>query len=285
MSEPGPRALVLAMGIGAALALVSVFVPRGPALAPTIPADAVARVDGQAIPRADYERAIAALASDLRRPLEFADREQVVERLVDELLLVEHGLERELVQRDPYLRTQVARAVLDRLQAQIQTGAALSEAELRDHYAAAGGRFARVGRIELETLYLGPSEQTRAQALASEWAAGAEHAELLARADAPVLELPAAALTPDKLRDYLGPEVAAVALTLAPGEVSEVLALAGGLWILRVVAREPGQLPPFAEVRELVAADLERERSDRALRELLDELRAHSEIEVAWDRL
>ena len=285
MSEPGPRALVLAMGIGAALALVSVFAPRGPAWVPMIPADAVARVDGHAIPRADYERAIAALVSDLRRPLESAEREQVVERLVDELLLVEHGLAGELVQRDPYLRTQVARTVLDRLQAQVQTGPAPSEAELRNHYAAAGGRFARVGRIELETLYLAPSERTRARTLARQWAAGAEHAELLAQADVPVLELPAVALTPDKLRDYLGPEATAAALSLAPGEVSEVLALAGGLWILRVVTREPGQLPPFAEVREQVAADLERERSDTALRELLDELRTHSEIEVAWDRL
>lgn len=286
MKPPG-WALSLAMALGAGLALAGVFLDLG-ALERSwrgLPEEAVARVDEQLVYRADYERAAAALASDLRRPLTPRDREELLEGLVDELLLVEHGLASGLPQRDPYLRTQIARGVLDGLGARAQTRTPPSEAELRAHYETAPERFAARGRVELDALYLRGDDQARVRQLAERWRAGASLEQLRQESDPLPLPLPAGSLPPAKLRDYLGPELTAHALTLEAGELSRPLASGGGLWLLRVRTIERATTPPFEQVREAVAADLERERGDAALGELLGELREAARIEVAWERL
>ncbi len=58
-----------------------------------LPDDVVALVNGTPVRLADYERAVVALASDRREPLEDEDRRYVLDRLVDEELLVQRGLE------------------------------------------------------------------------------------------------------------------------------------------------------------------------------------------------
>jgi hypothetical protein len=52
--------------------------------ATVIPEGAVAAVNGTAVRRADYERAVEALASDKRSAVVDADKRHVLDRLVDE---------------------------------------------------------------------------------------------------------------------------------------------------------------------------------------------------------
>ncbi|MFV8749985.1 peptidylprolyl isomerase [Nannocystaceae bacterium ST9] len=261
---------MLAMLVGASLALLGLFVELD-APAPRVPAGAVAIVDGTPIPEADYERALAALAADLRRPLTDADRRHVIDRLIDELLLVEHGLALGLVRSDPYLRTAVSRAVLDRVQAEVATGEAASELELRSHHRAHPERFAATDRIALDGLFFRTlDDAARAR---EQWVRGEPRRTFAARALRPALALPSTPLPPGKLRDYLGPRASELALALEVGQISEPIAVEGGAWLLECRARTLGRARPFAEVRELVEADLRREREDQALRERIAALR------------
>lgn len=277
-SRRSERVFGLAMLAGAALALFGLLAELDADPAP-LPDDAIARVDDHVIPRADYERAIAALEADLRRPLDARDHREVIDRLVDELLLVERGLALDLVRRDPYLRTALARAMLDRVQAEVALADPPSELELRAHHGAHPERFTATDRIALVGHFFRAREQAdRARALAL---AGEPREVIAALADTPALALPSTPLSPAKLRDYLGPDAAAQALELELGELGEPIAVEGGVWLLECWARTPGRVPAFEDARERVVADLRREREDAALRDLIAQLRAEATITIA----
>src|SRR5262245_15749646 len=84
------RLLGLGAALGPALATFDLLTV-GDALTPT--PEGVASVNGTAIREEDYERALAAFASDRRSPVEAGDRRHVLDRLIDEELLVQRGLD------------------------------------------------------------------------------------------------------------------------------------------------------------------------------------------------
>lgn len=270
------RSFSLAMAVGVVVGLLGLVVDARPRALP-LPDDAIARVDGQLIARSEYERAIAALEADLRRPLDAGDHRRVLERLVDEQLLVEHALALDLARRDPYLRTWLARAVLDRVQAEVALADPPSEAELLEHYAAHPERFAATDRISLRSWWFDSREQ-------AEQARARMRAGLPIAGEAPDLALPDTPLSPAKLRDYLGAGAAEQALALDVGQVSEPILVDEGAWLLECSARTPGRPLPFATARARVEADLRRTREDRALAQLLERLRGAADITLAEPR-
>ena len=91
-AESSRRASVLlsiGSAVGLAVAAASLMEAPGDA---ALPADVVAKVNGVPVRRDDYLRAVAALASDRRNPLDDADRRYVLDRLIDEELFVQHAL-------------------------------------------------------------------------------------------------------------------------------------------------------------------------------------------------
>ena len=95
--------------------------------------DIVAVVDGVGIERVEVERALSALASDRRNRLEPRHAVEVVERMIDEELLVQGALADDLPHTDRAVREALSAAVLASVEAQI-LGEAVAEDELRSFY-------------------------------------------------------------------------------------------------------------------------------------------------------
>lgn len=241
-------ALLLA-GMIAGVAAAGWSVMRGGA---GLPDDAVARVGERLILRADWQRAVNAVASERRTPLTAADRRQILARLVDEELLVQHGLALGLVEQDRRLRGQL---VADVMAAAAAIAPAPDEPALRAWYDAHRDYFATPGRLRVRAV----------------------------RADGGAASppLPDALLTPAKLREYLGPSLTEAALQLAPGEDSAPLG--PQRVVLRVLEREPAATPPFEAIREDVRASALRAAEEQAVRELLASLREVARVAVRPD--
>jgi parvulin-like peptidyl-prolyl isomerase len=276
--------LVLGMAAGAGMAAWGLTTgERG-----GLPADLVARVNGQPIRSDEYERLLAALDADRRAPIDDAARRHVLDRLIDEELLVQRGLDLGLVRRDRRLRAGVTGAVIASV-----VGAPgqdeITDKQLQAFYEENGAFFRRTGRLRVRQIFIradgdGASSRSldRAREAARRWRAGEDFASLSAAlGDAPLAPLPDALLPAAKLRDYLGPTVARAALELGGGEISEPIRSGGGFHVVQVVERDDGTLAPFAEVREQVRAEYRRRADERALRAYLDDLRRDAEIVVA----
>jgi len=87
-----------------------------PYLSPT----AVASVNHQQIRLAEYRRALGLFASDKREPLTEDDRSLVLQRLIDEELLIQHGITSGLIRTDMAVRSAALESVLAGLMIEIE---------------------------------------------------------------------------------------------------------------------------------------------------------------------
>jgi hypothetical protein len=275
-------------GAAAGIALAAIGLVRGGRLPGAgLPADAIASVNGVAIRTEAFDRLLAALASDKRSPVTAADRARVLERLVQEELLVQRGVEIGLVESDPGVRKTLVQAVIDSVVAEAESQEPDPET-LRRFYEAHRDYFGAGPRLRIERLTFRPGERGdpgRRAAEARAALAGGEGADTVrARlADEPVLPVPDALLPAAKLREYLGADAVAALLAAADGDWSEPLATSEGVELVRVADRRGADLPPLDAVKDQVAAEWRREQGDQALRDYLATLWAEGDVVLAPD--
>jgi len=251
--------------------------------------DAVAVVNGQPLSRDAFDRFVAAVAAERRtESLPLAERQRILDRLVDEELLLQHGLGLGLARHEPTARRVIVQSVIASV-----TGAAEdvepSEADLRDYHARHSDRFVRPGRIVVDAAAVPVAEgrsdaeaRARATDAARLLAEGTPLAALPERVTGVTLpRVPGGPLPIETVRRYLGPTAALRARELAPGAVSEPFRASAGYLVLRVVARTESRVPPFEEVADAVRAEWTRTQGEEALRRFLDDLRAAADVQVA----
>lgn len=238
--------------------------------------DAAAVVNGAPIPREALARAVLALESDSRNEVTPARQAEVLERLIEEELLVQRGIELGLAETDFAARRALVQSVL---QLALAEGAASdpSEAELRRFYRENAGFFAPAPRFAASAVFFrtGTAEariQTARQALQR----GARAAEL---GDSLAIPMPRGALSQAEWARFLGAEAAAMAARLSPGEVTEAAPASGGSFLVRVDGFAAAPAPPFAAMVEQVSSEWRRRADERAARAYIERLKRGAGIE------
>lgn len=271
---------------GALLAAAGLVGPGGYHGRP-LPADVIARVNGEPIGREDYQRMLAALAGDRRAELDEAARRHVLDRLIDEELLLQRALELGLAHRDRRARADLTAAVIASVVAEVE-GQQPSRAELEAFYAEHRDFFTQPGRLQVRQVFCGVNGTDGAAALerardaARRLRAGEAFAAVEAAVgDRPLSPLPDGPLPPAKLRDYLGPTGLRAALALGAGEVSEPIRSSDGYRVLQIVTRQADVSPALADIEPQVVAEFRRRAGEAALRAYLDRLRDRAEIIIA----
>lgn len=243
------RSWLLAGGMLVGAALAVFYIVRVPdTVEPT--ADAIAWVNDRPISRSSYENALQAVAGDRKSgTLRENDRERVLQRLIDQELLIDRAIELGLPERDPQIRNQLATAMIAFLVRRAEDeAAAADEAALRAFYEENHFRFERSPqyRVALE--------------------GGA-------------LPLPDGFLLAKEIEQRLGPSAARKVAEIEVG-ASAVIGTGGGRYTARMLERRDGALVPFEEARDAVEAAYLRERSEAAVREFLEVARQHTDIRV-----
>ena len=278
---------LLGLGASAGLLLAAASLLAGPGSRGELPPGAVARVNGTLIRSASYQRLLAALESDRRNGLTDADRQHVLDRLIEEELLVQHAVALGLLETDRRVRADLVSAVLTSLNAAVDAYEP-SEAQVVAFYAENRDYFARPGRLHVHRIFVAQradedaaAARARADAATARLRAGETFETVRAAlGDAPVAPLPDVPLPPGKLREYLGPSALEAARALEDGQVSDPIETPQGLHVLLGVARTPAESPPLAEVAPMVRAEMRRREGDRVLRERLDSLREDADVAV-----
>jgi hypothetical protein len=285
----GAGLLLLGAMVGLLMATLGLLeLPRAPSRQTNSP-EIAARVGDRVIRRADYARVLAGVASDLRRPVDTDMRRHVLERMIDEELLVQRALELGLAQVDRRVRGELTSSMIDSIVAEVGNEPP-EMADVVRHYDENLDFFTRPGRLRARRIHFSKGRDgqdargtalERAQAASEQLRAGAVPDEVEARwGDRQVSALPDALLPPVKVRDYVGPGLLTVMETLVTGVWSTPQESANSVALVAVLEREPAVVPSLAEIESLVQQDLERRRGDEALRHYLDELRRATEITI-----
>jgi len=247
-----PWVLAGGMLVGAALAVF--YIVRIPETPEPTTADVVAWVNDRPIVRSSYENALQAVAGDRKGgTLRDDDRERVLQRLIDQELLIDRAVELGLHERDPQIRNQLATAMIDFLVRRAEDEArAANETELRAFYEEQRFRFQR-------------SPQYR---LAVQGAA---------------VPLPEGFLLPKEIEQGLGPSAARTVIALEIGG-SATIGEGSDSYTVQLLERRDGVVLPFDEARDAVEAAYLRDRSEEAVREFLEVAREHTDIRVEGER-
>jgi parvulin-like peptidyl-prolyl isomerase len=279
----GLLALGAALGIGAA---AHGILQSGETA--ELPEGAVASVNGTPISADTLTRLVEGYESDTREPASAELRMRILDRLIEEELLVQRGLALGLAESDRRVRADIVQAMIRSavVEAESQTP---SERELATFYAEQREHFTTPGRVRIAQLFVrieGGAGDGTARARAEQARARLAAGEPLARVraalgDAELSPVPDALLPPAKLREYVGPTLLRVALESALGVWSAPVRTSAGYALVAVLEREPASTPPLDEIREQVQAEWIRRGGDRALRRYLDELREQADVRVA----
>lgn len=118
----GRPLLLLAVSalLGFTFALMSLLGAKGGG---DIPVSDVARVNGTPLESAEYQRALQLFASEKRSAITGGDRSLILERMIEEELLVQYGVKTGLVHTNPAVRSEVLQSVMAGLTVELEARA------------------------------------------------------------------------------------------------------------------------------------------------------------------
>jgi hypothetical protein len=244
--------------------------------------DAIATIEGVEISRADYERALGALAADKRSPLTTADARRALDRLVDEELLVKRGLELGLGTSDLAVRKAVVDAMVQFAAAET-AGRKPDDDELRAFYAGRPELVRTVPRVRVRVVSFPSRDPASVETMRAALRAGKDFDAAARSAGGEAVIVPDMLLPAQKLGDYAGPAVRDAAVTLKPGEAAGPIDAGGVPTFVLSLDRRDGSAPPFETVRDAVAEEWRRRQAETALDEYLAGLRRTAKIRYAPD--
>ena len=277
----GRGRILLAIGAAAGLA-AALWGALGPPARDRVGNDVIATVNGVAIGRADYERALGSLVADKRSPLTPADSARVLANLVDEQLLVERGLDLGLGEQDIAVR----KALIDAMIQFAVAGAAAREpddGELRRYYAERPQLVQSDAELRVRVVSFPSRDAARVEAMRQALLGGATFDAASRDAGAEPVAVPDTLLPPGKLADYAGPAVRDAALAMTAGDVAGPLDVGGVPSFVLLVERTTPAAPPFEQVRDVVAEEWRRRQSEAALAQYIASLRRSAVIDYAPD--
>ena len=260
-----------ALGLGAAL-IGAIGAPRL-----DLASDPVALVNGVAIPRAAHARAVAALAADSRNPVTPRRAADALERLIEEELLVQHGVSLGLVETDIAARRALVQSVLALALAQ-EAGHEPDEATLRRFHRENAGYFASPAQFSLTIVFIraGADAAERAAAARRALGAGAPSEGL---GDAVAIPMPRGERSRAEWRTLIGENASKAASDLEPGQVTDAIPVQGGFYLARLDSFVAAPAPPYEEIAGQVRTEWERREGERAVLAYVARLRRAARIE------
>ena len=236
---------------------------------------AVAYVNGEPIPQAEYNRVIKAMQAGIERPLTEEDQAKAMRLLVDEELIVQDAERLGLGRQDRLVRKNLVQAMI-RSATSLEGSSELEESEARAFFEDNQNLFATPKRLSLQIAKIdsGHTGNVFKDALdkglsfqdASE-RAGFAHDIL--PADIPI----------GKVSDLIGGSAAELTDKMKSGDIAGPVASGGGeiyIWL----TNSKGGPVNFEDARDLVETELRRRKDEAALEAYIKRLRSRARIKT-----
>ncbi len=276
MNEKNDKAdlRLLAIGALAGLVVAGVGILQQETKIDTLPENAVARVNNVLIDRDIYDRAISRSTNYAGQPVE-GDEAMLLQRLIDEELLVQRGAELGMTQSDAAVRQAMIESLIASVTAEADAASPTDEA-LTQYLAENPERFSYISKVSAEAW------QTDDESDAQNFVSALRNDGVAATDEniQPMPDLPAGLMTLEILSTYLGPGIAAAAAEMPEGS-SAIFARRGRWLVVRINAKERATMTDLRAIRNRVLIDYRRNLADTTLRNYIDELRQRADIAVA----
>lgn len=237
---------------------------------------AIARVGEKEISRQRFEEIIKVLDDQSNSELTLEKKNLIRERLIDEELLIQRAIELDLVRNDSLVKGNVIQTMFQYI---INSNELVepSEAELREYFSKEKNYFSSGRRYKLKNYtFRNLNDAETAINLLNQ--SNLESFLKLVETES-AIDLPNVFLTPQKIRDYLGPKVLDELPSLEKGGFSNIFEINEVPSIVICIDILLDNNPKFEEIAEQIKNKFIRDREDSLVKEYIENLRNFYEIE------
>ena len=237
---------------------------------------AIARVGEKEISRQRFEEIIKVLDDQSNSELTLEKKNLIRERLIDEELLIQRAIELDLVRNDSLVKGNVIQTMFQHI---INSSELVepSEAELREYFSKEKNYFSSGRRYKLKNYtFRNLNDAETAINLLNQ--SDLESFLKLVETES-AIDLPNVFLTPQKIRDYLGPQVLDELPSLEKGGFSNIFEINEVPSIVICIDILLDNNPKFEEIAEQIKNKFIRDREDSLVKEYIENLRNFYEIE------
>ena len=242
--------------------------------------DWVANVGGVQISKEKYYSQLEGLAKDKKNPITERDKNYVLERMIEEELLIIRAKELGLFENNQIVRGSIIQQMIKLIISENYLES-VEEETLRKFYEQNIGFFSSASRLRLQQIYfsnLSGDSKERSDEAFEYLKEGASYDEVSKMADQSALTIPNSMMNLSKVREYIGPTLMNLARRLEPGEFSVPMEVAGGHKIIYLFDKELSEPEEFDSIQPKILKEYQRRRDDNSLREYLEDLKGWYEI-------
>ena len=236
-----------------------------------------AKIEDRLIPYERYEMQLEGLANDKRSPLTKKDKEYVLERMIEEELLIKRAIDLGMLENNPMARGTIVQQMIKNI---ISEGSRTEpeEKELIKFFEENIGFFTKANRLRVRQVYFsqvdfGDKVLEEAKNAFTRLLDGANFEQVALSGSNSPLKVPDTLMNLSKVREYIGPSLMREAQLLKPGQFSEPKKVSGGYKIIYLVDREDATQPEYSNIRSSVLSEFSKRRDDQSLRTYLDNLK------------
>ena len=236
-----------------------------------------AKIEDQLIPFERYEMQLEGLANDKRSPLTKQDKEYVLERMIEEELLIKRAIDLGMLENNPMARGTIVQQMIKNI---ISEGSRIEpeEKELIEFFEENISFFTKANRLRVRQIYFsqddfGDRVLREAKNAFTRLLKGETFDQVVLSGSNSALKVPDTLMNLSKVREYIGPSLMREAQLLQPGQFSEPKKVSGGYKIIYLVDREDAAQPKYSNIRSSVLSEFLKRRDDQSLRTYLDNLK------------
>ncbi len=236
-----------------------------------------AKIEDQLIPYERYQMQLEGLAKDKRSPLTNQDKEYVLERMIEEELLIKRAIDLGMLENNPMARGTIVQQMIKNI---VTEGSRTEpqENELIEFFQENIGFFTKANRLRVRQIYFskddfGDEVVEKAKDAFIRLNKGENFEEVALSGSKSALKIPDTLMNLSKVREYIGPSLMREAQLLKPGYSSAPNKVSGGYKIIYLVDREDAIQPEYSNIRSAVLSEFLKRRDDQSLRKYLDNLK------------
>ena len=270
--------LILGIVFGLCFILLGIVLPKNKIEDKNV----VVSVNGHPIFQSDWDLALQALAMNKRNEITKEDQLLVLERLIDEQLLLQRGLEIDLPQTEGMVRKSIVNAMIDKVVVEGQVST-INEDELQSFYQDNKDFFSGHSEVHIKRIFLEyrsqEEDEKRLDKIRELLIAGEDFDFVEAEyGDFILPEIPNMLLPIKKLKDYLEPNLVEMVLNLQPGQITSEIETINGFMFIYLLSSIRGEEKPFEAVKEQVSNEYKRRNDEISIQKYMEWLRKKSEI-------
>ena len=236
-----------------------------------------AKIEDTFIPMEKYLTQLDGLSKDKRSPLTQKDKEYVLERMIEEELLIKRAIDLGMLNDNPMARGTIVQQMIKTIIAE-NARYEISDSELESFFQENSGFFTKSSRLRIQQIYFS-NEQLKDDSLvvakkAYDLLKRGDDFESVSKLGSPsALKIPNSLMTLSKVREYIGPSLMNLARELEINSFTSPIEVSGGYKIIYLIDKEMASPPQFNDIKASVSSEFLKRKDDQSLRSYLENLK------------